>query len=95
MVALVFELKTVVGDTEVKGVLDVTSVVSYAGVKSTRAMWLDKGGDSEAVMEGKHLDGEVIVFTVEVKSSVVEGIWVILLNGELAGTTEELDDPHV
>lgn len=93
--ALVFELKTVVGDTEVKGVLDVTSVVSYAGVKSTRAMWLDEGGDSEAVVKGKHLDGEVVVFSVEVKSSVVKGIWVILLNGELAGTSEELDDPHV
>jgi len=47
------------------------------------------------VVEGQHLDGQVVVLAVEVKSSVIKGVRIILLDRELASTSEELDDPVV
>lgn len=92
---LVLELKAVVSDTPVEGVLDVATVVTYARVEGSRAMRLNPCGQSKAMVKCEHLDGQIIVFSVEVESSVVKGIRIILLDSEFTGTTEELDDPGV
>lgn len=47
------------------------------------------------MVEGQHLDGQVVVLSVEVKSSVIKGVRIILLDRELASTSEELDNPVV
>lgn len=44
VVGLVLELKAVVSDTPVEGVLDVASIVSDARVESSGSMWFNPGG---------------------------------------------------
>ena len=95
MVGLILELKAVVSDSPVERVLDVAAIVADARVERAGAMGLDPGGKSEAVVERQHLDGQVVVLAVEVKSSVIKGVRIILLDRELACTSEELDDPVV
>jgi hypothetical protein len=95
VVRLILEFHTILSNTPVEGVLDVATVVTDAREDRAATHWADPGRESEAVVKRKHLSGQEVVLPVKEQASVIERIWVILLDRKLTGSTEELHDPGV
>lgn len=74
---------------------DIPCVVPDAAEECSVPVRLHPGREREAVVKRQHLGREEVILPIEEQSSVVKRIWVVLLDRQLTGTTEELHDPVV
>lgn len=87
-------LKLVLGDTEVDVGLSVLRVItSAAGEEGSISVGFDPERYGRGVMKNKSVKSQVLHLSIEPQSSVVGGIWVVLLTLLTLGSTPEINCP--
>jgi len=87
-------LKLVLGDSEVDVGLSVVRVITTAaGEEGSISVGFDPERYGSGVMKNKSLDGQVLHLSVEPQSSIVGGIWVVLLTFLALSSSPQIDLP--